>query len=199
MMKLPTTMRGAARAGLVALAVAAVLAATATAASPVATGSGTAARTPRAYVDTVRTRVDLRREIGPATLRRMRRTGVPVLFPNVYRTWAPGPMAVEVAIGPDGWDIAIHPVPDCRSDSLNCPAFFIRGDRGLGPLENPNVRLFGGVRGAYQPKVCEDFCNDPIVDFNRRGVSYRFSGPVLGTRKRSLLALANQALQTGPR
>ena len=62
------------------------------------------------------------------------------------------------------------------------------------------MTLAKGVKGRYYPISCGASCSPAQIDFVREGVLYQFSVKDPAARpKAALIALANQAINYGPR
>jgi hypothetical protein len=126
-----------------------------------------------------------------------RHTTVPVLLPDslvtdVDKLYASGGATRR------GWDISLAAAPRCGGAT----ACFIAGFSARRATTLPGgtrVRLRGGVPGVYRPMSCGASCAPANLWFRRRGVVYQFQFQPLHAARRTMVALANQALKAGPR
>ena len=129
-----------------------------------------------------------------------RTTGVPVLLPRtLLLVERPRAMHVSGQGARRSWVLVVEAVAGCGGANACFVASF-EAQRGKALPLPANVRLAGGVRGAYLASRCGASCAPASLWFVRGGVlhAWQVKYPRRPARA-SLVRMANQALAAGPR
>ena len=120
---------------------------------------------------------------------------VAVLLPSSIRNDVSSRLYGSASVTAKGYDIALAYAPRC-DDSTAC--FFADFQAGPGKLAfATRVALAHGIGGAYRGISCGASCAPASIAWEQHGVLYSVQY-VLGS-KASMIALANSAIEAGPR
>ena len=138
--------------------------------------------------------VNLLKELAPQIAKA--RTGkVAVLLPASIRNDVAHRLYGSATVSANGYDIQLAYAPGCH-DATAC--FFADFQAGPGKLTfRTRVSLAHGIRGAYADISCGASCAPASIEWREGGVLYRVQY-VLGG-KAAMIALANSAIDAGPR
>jgi hypothetical protein len=143
------------------------------------------------------------REFRPH-LSKLRRAGVAVLLPDdLPASLREDRLFVEGFTSESGYDLTLTLAPDCGGANA-CTVGSFSAEQGGELVEQfERVELAGGLRGAYKPLTCGASCSPAMIEWVADGVLYTIqlklnAGGDAGV-KRELIALANSAINAGPR
>jgi hypothetical protein len=124
------------------------------------------------------------------------RTDLPVLLPDRIR--AEGPVFPQLIVATKGrWTMDLALARNCRQATACFFASF-SGRRSV-PVGGLRVGLHRGITGRFTPLRCGASCAPPSIEWRRGGVTYSIQARVRAPALRRLVALANQAIDAGPR
>lgn len=124
------------------------------------------------------------------------RTDLTVLLPDRIR--AEGPVFPQLILAtPRRWTMDLALARNCRQATACFFASF-SGRRGV-PFGGLRVGLHRGITGRFTPLRCGASCAPPSIEWRRGGVTYAIQARVRAPALRRLVALANQAIDAGPR
>jgi hypothetical protein len=168
------------------------------AAVALATVAALAAPVAQARVREVAPAKDFRRQISGI----LRHTAVPVLLPDRVLIDVPRRHGIEVkwSANRGGWELSLGIGPRCGGANA-CFVGVLSAQRGGRPAFRRTLRLHDGAVGHWKPTTCGGSCSPPQIQWLRGRVLYDFqfseAGP--GSDRAKLVAMANAAIDAGPR
>ena len=127
------------------------------------------------------------------------RSPLAIYLPNAFTIHGRHQAFPTAGIAQGSWTLDLAYVRDCNGANACAMASFsaLKRRRLFDPA---NVTLAKGVPGHYYPLSCGASCSPAQIHFVREGALYQFSvkDPV-ARPKAALVALANQAINYGPR
>ncbi len=128
-------------------------------------------------------------------------TPVPILLPASLPVAGKVPRMYAVGEATPGtWSLALVGTPNCGTATACFFASFEAKKGGKLPRK-ANLRLSGGDPAVYLASACGASCSPATLWFTHRGVLYTWSDKVTATNniKAVLAKLASQAIAAGPR
>jgi hypothetical protein len=127
------------------------------------------------------------------------RSPLAIYLPTAYRVNGNVSAFPTQSSNRTSWTLTFAYVRNCGGANACYQAGFYATKRNT--LWAPaNVTLAKGVRGRYEPISCGASCAPASISFVRNGVLYEFAvKDPAGRVKASMIALANQAINYGPR
>lgn len=122
-----------------------------------------------------------------------------IFLPNAFSINGRHQAFPSASIATGTWAVDFGYARNCNGGGACFMASFaaIKRNRLFDPA---NVTLAKGVRGHYYRSTCGASCSAPQIDFVRDGVLYQYAVKDPAARpKAALVALANQAINYGPR
>jgi hypothetical protein len=138
---------------------------------------------------------------------KLKATKIPILLPKPFKLVYEGQVSVFPSATADSYNVGLAAAPDCGGANA-CTIGNISGQRvkpgELLPYKNI-VNLTNGIKGSYKPLTCGASCSPPDIVWIKDNVMYSIQ--LKGTADRSddkavqsaMTAIANSAIQTGPR
>ena len=145
-------------------------------------------------------RVDLLKTVRKELPRLKRATRVPILLPTTLLVAGPArPVYAFGSATATSWGISLAATRRCGgADACFVASFDAEAAKRL--PDRANIRLAGGIPAYYHPISCGASCTPASLWFVHGGVlfSWQVNDPQRPVRT-SLIRMANEALQAGPR
>ena len=127
------------------------------------------------------------------------RTDVPILLPQKYRTDA-RKLVPSGSFARKRYTFSLSAIQGCGGATACFIADF-SAKRGGKPHYQRKVTLTGGRTGYFKPLTCGASCSPPVIEWVENKVLYWIQAHAGNERqeKKRLVAMANSAIEHGPR